>query len=110
MVKAVGAQSIVYVLNLKKKFWRGYEIWTQWKEKHKKVEGLGLGEIVINSIDNDGIMKGYDNKIIDLIRQNTNLPLTVLGGVGSIVDIEKLIKRHGIMGTAAGSLFVFKGK
>jgi cyclase len=54
-------------------------------------------------------MKGYDMNITDKIRQAISLPLTVLGGAGNIQDIGKLISSYGIIGAAAGSLFVFKG-
>jgi cyclase len=75
-----------------------------------KMEKEGAGEIVINSIDNDGIMKGYDLDLIDKIRNSISLPLTVLGGAGNLEDIGGLIQQYGIIGAAAGSLFVFKGK
>ena len=72
-------------------------------------ELLGAGEIVINSIDRDGTMKGYDMTLAEKIRNVTSLPLTVLGGAGSLEDIGKLIKHFGIIGASSGSLFVFKG-
>ncbi len=73
------------------------------------MEALGAGEIVVNSIDQDGVMKGYDLALIEKIRQSISLPLTVLGGAGSLQDIGNLINKYGIIGAAAGSLFVFKG-
>jgi cyclase len=47
--------------------------------------------------------------LIDKIAETVSIPLTVLGGAGSLADIEKVIDRHGVIGVAAGSLFVFKG-
>ena len=76
----------------------------------RKVQSLGVGEIVLNSVDRDGEMKGYDLDLIDQIRSVINVPLTVLGGAGSMTDVQALILRYGIVGAAAGSLFVFKGK
>ena len=73
------------------------------------MEQLGAGEIVINSIDNDGRMKGYDLELVETIRDSIDVPLTVLGGAGSLQDIGQLISRFGAIGAAAGSLFVFKG-
>ena len=73
----------------------------------KQMEQLGAGEIVINSIDRDGTMDGYDIDLVREIRSSTNLPLTVLGGAGSLDDISELIKTFGIIGAGAGSLFVF---
>jgi cyclase len=73
------------------------------------MERLGAGEIVINSIDNDGLMKGYDLALVEKIRESIRVPLTVLGGAGSLHDIGQLIHKYGAIGAAAGSLFVFKG-
>jgi cyclase len=64
---------------------------------------------VLNSIDNDGVMKGYDVGLAAEVRSCTSLPLTILGGAGSLADIRALIERFGLIGAAAGSLFVFKG-
>ena len=55
-------------------------------------------------------MKGYDIGLIQKIRDAIHIPMTVLGGAGSLDDIGTVIKQHGIIGAAAGSLFVFKGK
>ena len=114
----VGSQSVVVVADVKKKLFGGYEIFTHNgkistginpSDFVKQMEALGAGEIVINSIDHDGKMNGYDFKLIDKIRTSTTLPLTILGGAGSLNDIGELIKNYGIIGAAAGSLFVFKG-
>jgi len=114
----VGSQSIVVVLDVKKSKSGNYEIWTHKATKNtgkdpvefaKEVERLGAGEVVINSIDADGMMKGYDMELIDKIRNAINLPLTVLGGAGTLKDIGSLISKYKVVGAAAGSLFVFKG-
>jgi cyclase len=76
----------------------------------ERMQELGAGEIVLNSVDRDGTMSGYDMELIGRVRNATSLPLTVLGGAGSMSDIAQLIRQHGIIGAAAGSLFVFKGK
>jgi len=55
-------------------------------------------------------MQGYDYKAIDKVRAKTTLPMTVLGGAGSLIHIGELISKYGIIGAAAGSIFVFKGK
>ena len=114
----VGSQSVIVVLDIKKKLLGGYEIYTHNGKKStginpikfaKELELLGAGEIIINSIDQDGLMKGYDLALIEKIAESISIPLTVLGGAGSLADIEKVIDRHGVIGVAAGSLFVFKG-
>lgn len=118
MAERVGSQSVVVVVDVKKKLLGGYEIYTHNGKKStgkspfefvSKMEMLGAGEIVVNSIDQDGVMKGYDMALIEKVRQSVSLPLTVLGGAGSLRDIGNLINKYGIIGAAAGSLFVFKG-
>jgi cyclase len=54
-------------------------------------------------------MKGYDLALAKLVRGATRLPMTMLGGAGSLADIGRLIGACGVVGAAAGSLFVFKG-
>ncbi len=115
----VGSQSIVVVLDVKKPmFGTDFDVYTH-NGKNKvrdrlatlvaEFERRGAGEIVINSIDRDGMMHGYDLDLAERIRQTTHLPVTMLGGAGSLDDIGALIGRCGIIGAAAGSLFVFKG-
>lgn len=70
----------------------------------------GAGEVVVNAIDRDGMMQGYDLELMALIRKSTSLPITALGGAGSLADLGALIQKFGIIGAGAGSLFVFKGK
>lgn len=65
--------------------------------------------MVINSIDQDGMMKGYDMKLAEKVRDIASVPLTILGGAGSSEDILKLIEKFKVIGASAGSLFVFKG-
>lgn len=119
IAEAVGKQSIIAVLDVKKKGLLGkYEVYTHNgsrptglnpKDFARQLEKLGVGEIVINSIDNDGMMKGYDLKLIQSVRDVVNVPMTALGGAGSLSDMKQVIEKFGIMGVSAGSLFVFKG-
>jgi imidazole glycerol-phosphate synthase subunit HisF len=118
IAKVVGTQSVIVVIDVKKKLLGGYEVCTHnGKNKTgkdpvefaKQIQKLGAGEIVLNSIDNDGVMKGFDFTIIDKIRQAVTIPMTVLGGAGSLDDISKVIEKYKIIGVSAGSLFVFKG-
>ena len=117
---SVGSQSVVIVMDIKKKFLgKGYELVTHNGTKKtginplkfvEEIKELGVGEIVINSIDRDGTMKGYDYQLIEKIRNITTLPMTILGGAGSLEDIGNLINKYKIIGAGAGSIFVFKGK
>ena len=118
IVKKVGSQSMVVVLDVKKFDNNSYHIWINNGKKNteislipflKKIQDLGVGEIVINSIDNDGVMDGYDLNLIDNVYSNISIPLTILGGAGTLDDIKNIIKKYKIIGLGVGSLFVFKG-
>ncbi|MEQ6123439.1 AglZ/HisF2 family acetamidino modification protein [Pseudotenacibaculum sp. MALMAid0570] len=116
--KRVGSQSVVVVIDVKKKTFGGYEVYTHNGRKStginpvkftEKLQELGAGELVLNFIDNDGVMNGYNFNYVEKIREVTTLPLTILGGAGSLEHIGELINEFGIIGASAGSLFVFKG-
>ena len=119
IAEEIGKQSIVVVLDVKQRLLtRSYDVWTHNGTRNSKrdvfelaaeVEKLGAGEIVINSIDNDGRMKGYDIALAHRLRQSVRVPITVLGGAGSLADVGKVIEACGVVGVAAGSPFVFKG-
>jgi cyclase len=119
MSEAIGAQSVVVTIDVKaNRLFGGYTIYTHnGKLKHKRpllefcqeVAELGAGEIVINSIDRDGEMQGYDLGLARQIRETIDSPMTMLGGAGSIEHMQQLIDTVGVVGAAAGSIFVFKG-
>jgi cyclase len=116
---AVGSQSVVVVFDVRRAAkGPGYEVWTHNGRKKtgklvtdaiREAHALGAGEILVNSIDQDGVMKGYDLALAREVRAATRIPITVLGGAGSLSDIGELIGACGVVGAAAGSLFVFKG-
>lgn len=119
LAKMIGSQSIVVIIDAKKKLFGDYECYIHNGTKKMGIsptsaasmfEAEGAGEIVINSIDQDGAMTGYDFNLIDKIRNAVNLPITILGGLGDIADIRKAINKYKILGVAGGSYFVFKGK
>jgi imidazole glycerol-phosphate synthase subunit HisF len=119
---AVGSQSVVAIIDVRKKngiFNKGYEVCTHNATKvHRlnpldlavELQELGVGEIVINSIDRDGSMQGYDLELAKILKKSLSVPMTMLGGAGSLDDLVSLFDTVGIVGGAAGSLFVFKGK
>ena len=119
MAEAVGAQSVVVTLDIRRnKLLPGYTIYTRNGTEKQKVNLLefvqqavemGAGEIVINSIDRDGEMAGYDLDLAKLIRKTVSSPITMLGGAGTSTHMQELIDAVGVSGAAAGSMFVFKG-
>lgn len=115
----IGRQSVVVVLDHKKRLLsKQHDVWTHNGTRNTKrnvlevaveMEMLGAGEIVINSIDNDGRMKGYEIDLAIELRKAVSIPVTVLGGGGSLEHIGEVIEACGVVGIAAGSFFVFKG-
>jgi cyclase len=69
-----------------------------------------IGEIIINSIDRDGTFAGYDIELAKIVRKNTSVNITILGGCSDVADIAKLEKEIGVCGCAAGSFYTFVGK
>ena len=118
--KRLGSQSVVIVLDIKRTGTNSdYKLFTKNGTYNTNLDPIvfakiaqeaGAGEILINSIDNDGLMNGYDLEIIEKIKSFIKIPITVLGGAGTLSDISNLIKLYAPIGVAAGSIFVFKGK
>ena len=117
-----GRQSLVAVLDVRKRkgiFSSGYQIYTHNGSRPQSGNPLevaialqrsGAGEILVNSIDRDGEMAGYDLELARAISEKVSVPTTFLGGAGSADHMIDLVAACGIVGVAAGSLFVFKGK
>jgi cyclase len=112
-----GNQSIVISIDIKKDLWGRYNIFTRsGKSKQKidmvtavkKMQDLGAGEIILNNIDRDGTMQGYDLDPIDKLSKIIEVPLVALGGAATIEDFVSAI-HHGAAAVSAGSMFVFQG-
>lgn len=116
----VGSQSVVVTLDVMKTgLFKKYEVVTYNSTKRtgltpdslvKQFEELGAGEVLINSVDRDGTMIGYDLRLVELIKKDISIPVTVAGGVGSFDHIQELYRNFGIIGAGVGSFFVFKGR
>lgn len=112
-----GAQSIVASIDVKKKPFSSYSVFIESGKKDlkinpveyaRKAEDLGVGEILINSIDRDGMMNGYDYELIGKISSAVSVPVIASGGAGNLRDCVEAIK-SGASAAAAGSLFVYYG-
>lgn len=118
---AIGRQSAVVVLDVRRRtglFAKGHEVVSHNATRvHSgdpltwalRMQAAGAGELVINCVDRDGKMKGYDLDLASDVRKALDIPLTFLGGAGSLEDLRALFERCGVVGGSAGSLFVFKG-
>lgn len=118
-VHVAGSQSIVVSIDAKRNFWGKYETYIcDGKENTNKspvevaqqAEELGAGEIIINSINADGCMNGYDRKLVKSITTAVNIPVTACGGAGNLADIKQIIHEDLAHAAAAGSLFVYYGR
>ncbi len=112
-----GSQSIVVSLDIKKNLFGKYIIFTQSGTKKEIIDfesyleiiqNNGAGEIIINNIDRDGLMRGYDIKLAKLANSKLKIPFTFLGGAGKKEDLIEAIE-VGASGVSAGSLFIYKG-
>ena len=113
-----GSQSILISIDIKKNWTGKYKLYSsatgktlskKWQDFLSEALDAGAGEVVMNSVDRDGMMQGMD---LDLIKQANSLvsiPLIAAGGAGSLDHIKEAIDA-GADAIAAGSLFVFYGK
>lgn len=113
-----GSQSIVASIDAKKvnseykcQIVDGTEA-TSWNpiELAKEAEKLGAGEIIINSIDNDGVMEGYDISLVKSVSDSVKIPVTAIGGAGCINDLKTVLQEGHAHAAAGGSMFVYYGR
>lgn len=111
-----GNQSIVVSIDVKKVFLKGYRVFIENGKKNTGLhpvefaitaEKLGVGEILLNSIDKDGTFTGYDLALIQQVSQAVNIPVIAIGGASSVEDFAKA-KQAGASAVSAGSMFVFQ--
>jgi imidazole glycerol-phosphate synthase subunit HisF len=116
--KIFGSQSIVASIDVKKSFFGKLNVWIKDGNKNtradpielaKKYEDLGAGEIIINSIDQDGMMQGYDLELIKNVSENTTIPVVACGGAGKLSDFSDAYYNAKAHALAAGSMFVYHG-
>jgi imidazole glycerol-phosphate synthase subunit HisF len=118
-VARYGSSTICVSIDVKKNFWGKYEIYTRGGKHNTKkdpitfakdMDQIGVGEIMINSIDRDGMQKGYDLELIKSITSAVSMPVIACGGCANLDDISKVIHEAKASAAAAGSMFVFHGK
>ena len=116
--KVFGSQSIVVSKKKKKTFFGKYECLikdgtVKTKENPvelaKKAEQDGAGELIINSIDLDGVMTGYDLELIKSIAEIVSIPVVACGGAGNLEHLKKGYFEGKAHALAAGSMFVYHG-
>ncbi len=117
-VAIYGTQSIVGCVDVRRKLLGRYELYSHGGRMPQSVglidhvtalERLGVGEILVNSVDRDGTQSGYDLKLIHEVSSAVGVPVVACGGASSIEDFVAAVTEAGASAVAAGSLFVFVG-
>ena len=70
----------------------------------KKVENYGAGEIILTSVNNEGLKKGFDIKLTNAVSQSVNIPVIAHGGAGNFKDIYEVISKTKISGVGLASI------
>jgi cyclase len=71
-----------------------------------RMEDCGVGEILLNSCDHEGLMNGYDLEVIQKIRERVNVPIILSGGAGTLEHFYEAVSA-GADAVAAASAFLF---
>lgn len=109
-----GSQCVVVGIDVRRHR-GGYQVWTHCGTKlsntdlvaHiKRMQVEGAGELIINSIDEDGMMNGYDLTLLKLVRQHTGIPIIAMGGAGNFQHLAEAIAAN-VHAVACASLFHF---
>lgn len=117
-VAKFGSDKIVVCIDFKNSFLRGNRVYSHGGRYAGKytptkfaqlMEECGVGELIIQSIDNDGTMNGYVVEMLQDIYELTNVPLIALGGAGRLSDFQEVFKRGYVSGAAGSSLFIYDG-
>lgn len=113
-----GSQSVVVSIDVKKNLWGKYEVMTHGGRKATgldpvkfavEMEKQGAGELLLNSIDRDGTMQGYDLELIRRVTSAVGIPVVACGGAGTVQHLGEAVKQGGASAAGAGSMFVFQG-
>jgi cyclase len=113
-----GSQAVVVSMDVKKGFLGRHELYIRSGTKATgldpvkqaiQMEKQGAGELLINSIDRDGTMQGYDIELIRRVSDAVSIPVIACGGAGKLQDLGDAIKSGGASAAGAGSIFVFQG-
>lgn len=113
-----GSSTLSVCVDVKKNFFGKYKIFIQNGKKQadadllsfvRQMESSGAGEIIINSIDGDGTMQGFDTDLIKLVSEAVTIPVVAMGGAGKMEDFREAVTAGYASAVAAGSFFIYKG-
>jgi cyclase len=113
-----GSSAITVCIDYKTKLFGKLQTWTNAGTKAsgyspvdfaKLMEEKGAGEIIIQSIEKDGMMSGYDLNVTKSISEAVGIPVVALGGAGNLQHLKEVYDASYAGGLAAGSIFIYKG-
>jgi cyclase len=113
-----GSSTIVASVDIKKDFFGRYRVFTRGRLLQKvkdpfdfmrSLESDGVGEILLNNVDLDGTMQGYDLELIAKASEAVSVPIVACGGAGTLRDMALALQAKA-SAVAAGSFFVYHGK
>lgn len=117
-VEYAGSSGVVVSTDVRKSLLGNYSVVTHCGTKvtsyhpveyARKMENLGVGEILLNSINRDGTMEGYDLDLVNQVSHAVSIPVVAVGGAGNIGHFKDAVDA-GASAVGAGSMFVFHGK
>lgn len=117
-VATFGSQAITASIDVRRKLFSRYEVMVLGGteatgltavEAALQAEQLGVGEILLTSIDAEGSMEGYDIDLLSKVSQMVSIPVIASGGAGKLEDFRSAVRQGHVSAVAAGSLFVFYG-
>jgi len=113
-----GSSTIIVCIDVRKQLFGGFQVYTNGGKKGTgkgpvdyalEMQHLGAGEIIIQSIDRDGNMEGYDIELIRKVSEKVTIPVVALGGAGLYQHFSEAVSTGLASAVAAGSMFVYHG-
>lgn len=116
---AFGSSTIAVCMDVKRGMFAGARVFSHAARKlsgrdpveyAKSIERLGAGELIVQSVDRDGIMDGYDIPLLKAISEAVAIPVVALGGAGDVADLARAHFEGFASAVAAGSMFVYQSR
>lgn len=119
VAERLGSSTIVVSMDVRRSLFGKYEVCGRAGQLRtgkdpvmwaREMEERGAGELLLNAIDRDGMMQGYDLELLQAVTAAVSVPVVACGGAGSVDDLGRAVREGHASAAAAGSLFVFKGR
>jgi imidazole glycerol-phosphate synthase subunit HisF len=114
-----GSSTIAVCMDVKRAMFGGERVFSHSSRKStgrhpveyaRSIEDLGAGELILQSVDRDGMMEGYDIPLIKAVAEAVSIPVVALGGAGDLSDLAAAHFDGFASAVAAGSMFVYQSR